>query len=142
MTLLQLCKELGELAVSRKLVLFSGAGASLGELNPLEIDSYPVFFIIPAGTHTVSDNTAKYSLVLYYIERLLENNSNTIDIFSSAVENLRNIIIGARDIPGVLDTEDNYSIRLFMPEKLNDRLAGAYAEVRITTDNLFTCLEE
>lgn len=142
MTLLNLCRELGELAISRKLVLFSGAGASLGELNPLEIDSYPVFYVIPAGTHTVSENTTKYSLVLYYIDRLLENNSNTIDIFSSAVENLRNIIIGAKDIPGVLDTEENYSVKLFMPEKLNDRLCGAYAEVKIVVDNDTVCLEE
>lgn len=142
MTLLQLCKEMGELAVSRKLVLFSGAGASLGEINPLEVDSYPLFFIIPAGSHVVNDNTTTFSLTLYYIDRLLEDNTNTIDIFSSSIENLRNIIIGARDIPGVLDVADSYSVRNFMPEKMNDRLCGAYAEVRITVDNDFICVEE
>lgn len=142
MNLQELCKELGEMAKAQELVNFSLAGASLAEINPLQVDWYPLFFIIPSGTHTVQANTTKFDLVLYYIDRLLEDNSNTIDIFSSSIENLKNILIGARSIPGVVDVEDTYTIRNFMPEKLNDRVAGAYAQVRITCENETVCFVE
>lgn len=141
MTLLTLCKEIGEMAKAQKLVGFSAAGASLAEINPLEIAHYPLFYIIPAGTHTIYEDTTRFDLVLYYVDRLLEDNSNTIDIFSSAIVNLKNILIGARDIPGIVDVEETYTARLFVPEKLNDRLAGAYANVRITVENDSLCME-
>lgn len=142
MNLQELCKKLGEMAEAQELVNFSAAGASLGELNPLQVDWYPLFFIIPSGTHTVKDDTTRYDLTLYYIDRLLEDNTNTIDIFSSSIENLKNILIGARSIPGVVDVEDTYTIRNFMPEKMNDRVAGAYAQVRITCENATVCFIE
>lgn len=142
MTLLELCRELGEMAKAQELVNYSAAGSSLGELNPLSVDWYPLFFIIPSGTHTVYEDTTRYDLTLYHIDRLLEDNTNTIDVFSSAIENLKNILIGARSIPGVVDVEETYTIRNFMPEKQNDRLAGAYAQVRITVVNDDLCYEE
>ena len=142
MNLKQLCKELGEMAKEQQLVNFSAAGASLAELNPLDITFYPVFYIIPSGIHTVLENTTRFSLALYYVSRLLDDNSNSIDIFSSAVENLKNIINGAKEIEGVAGVEDTYTIRCFMPEKLNDRLCGAYAEVEIEVINDTTCYEE
>lgn len=142
MTLQQICKELGEMAKAQELVNFSAAGASLGEINPLQIDWYPLFFIIPSGNHTVMENTTRYDITLYYVDRLLEDNTNTIDIFSSAIENLKNILIGARNIPGVVDVDDTYTIRNFMPEKLNDRVCGAYAQVRITVLNDSLCFVE
>ena len=95
MNLLELCKNLGEMAKAQELVNYSAAGSSLGEIHPLQLDWYPLFFIIPSGTHTVYDDTTRYDLTLYYVDRLLEDNSNTIDIFSSAIENLKNILIGA-----------------------------------------------
>lgn len=142
MTLFGLCKELGEMAKAQELVNYSAAGSSLGELNPLQIDWYPLFFIIPSGTHTVQDDTTRFDLALYYLDRLTEDNTNTIDIFSSSVENLKNILVGARNIPGVVNVEDTYTIRNFLPEKLNDRVAGAYAQVRITVENDTTCFIE
>lgn len=142
MNLFELCKELGEMAKAQELVRFSAAGSSLAEINPMEVDYYPLFFIIPSGTHTVYENTTRFDLTLYYVERLLEDNTNTIDIFSSAIENLKNILNGARDIPGVVGVDDTYTIRNFMPEKLNDRLAGAYAQVRITVSNETVCYVE
>lgn len=132
MTLSELTNKIGELAIQQRLVEFSAAGASLDELNPLNIIHYPVFYLIPSGTHTVTDNQTKFDLTLYYIDRLLEDNTNTINVFSSSIENLKNIIIGCRSIPGVVDVDQTYIIRNIMPEKMNDRIAGAYAQVRIS----------
>lgn len=132
MTLKTLLKNIGEMAVKQKLVMYSAAGASLAEINPMEINWYPLFYAIPAGTHTISENIITFSLTLYYIDRLLEDNSNEVDIFSSSIENLRNIIIGISNLPGVYGVENNYTMNNFMPEKLNDRLCGSYATVRIS----------
>lgn len=132
MTLKTLLKNIGEMAVKQKLVKYSAAGASLAEINPMEVAWYPLFYAIPAGTHTISENIITFSLTLYYIDRLLEDNSNEVDIFSSSIENLRNIIIGISNLPGVYDVENNYTMNNFMPEKLNDRLCGSYATVRIS----------
>ena len=141
MTLKNLADELGKLAISQRLVEFSAAGASLGELNPMNI-VYPCFYIIPAGNHYVMENTTRFGLVLYYVDRLLEDSSNEIDIMSSAVENLKNILVGAKDIPGVVKVEETYTIKNFFPEKWNDRVCGAYATVNITVVNDTLCYVE
>lgn len=142
MTLQELCRALGELAKAQKLIRFSAAGASLGEINPMEIDWFPLIYTIPSGTHTVTDDTTRFDLTIYYCDRLLEDDSNEIDLFSASVENLKNILKGARSIPGVVNVEDTYTIRNFMPTKQNDRLAGAYAQVRITVSNDTVCFVE
>ena len=142
MNLKELCKNIGEMAKQQKLVNFSCAGASLAEINPETIDYYPLFMIIPSGVHQVLENTTRFSLVLYYIDRLLEDNSNTIDIFSSSIENLKNIIRGTKDIEGVVGVDEVYNVRNFAPEKLNDRVCGAYAEVDIEVVNDTICFEE
>ena len=142
MNLKQLSKYLGEMAREQKLVNYSCAGASLAEVNPISVDFYPLFMIIPSGTHQVMENTTKFSLSLYYVDRLLDDNTNTIDIFSSSIENLKNIINGAKTIDGVVGVDDIYTIRNFMPEKMNDRVAGAYAEVRIEVINDSVCFED
>ena len=108
MTLQELCKEIGQLAKSQELVNFSAAGASLGELNPIDLSWYPFTFIIPSGTHTVKTDTTQFDLTIYYADRLLEDDSNEIDLMSSAIENLKNIINGVRGIDGVIAVEDTY----------------------------------
>ena len=85
MTLKILLKNIGEMAIKQKLVNYSAAGASLGEINGLELKWYPLVFSIPSGTHTVEEDTTKFDLTIYYVDRLLEDNTNTIDIFSSSV---------------------------------------------------------
>lgn len=142
MNLKILLKNIGEMAKAQKLVNFSAAGASLAEINPLEVTWYPMFYAIPAGTHTITENTTTFSLTLYYIDRLLEDNSNEVDIFSSSIENLRNIINGIKGLPGVVEVESTYTMNNFMPERLNDRLCGSYANVRIMVVNDTVCFFE
>ena len=72
MNLKYLLKSLGEMAKSQELVKYSAAGSSLAEINPLAVEWYPLFFIIPSGSHTVMENTTRFNLVLYYVDRLLE----------------------------------------------------------------------
>lgn len=142
MTLKILLKEIGEMGKAQKLINFSAAGTSLDQINGMEVKWYPLLFSSPTGTHTVAENTTTFEITLYYIDRLLTDYSNDIDIFSSAIENLKNLINGIKTIPGVLDVVDNYTIRNFAStEKMNDSLAGAYAQVRIMVAN-DACFDE
>lgn len=143
MTLKQLLKEIGELAINQKCCNYSCCGTSIDELNPIQVDYYPVLFTSPTGNHRVRENTTQYNITLYWIERLLEDNSNDVDIFSTAIEQLKNIIIGIREIAGVVDVDFNYDIRNFTTtEKMNDRLAGAYATIVIEAVNETLCFVE
>lgn len=138
MTLKNLIDAISKLAIDEKLINFSAAGNDIYQLNGLVIDSYPALFTCPAGTHYVKDNTTSYSLTLFYIDRLLEDYANDIDIYSTAIEQLKNLILKINDLEGVLSVEENYSIQNFQEdEKMNDRLGGAFADIRIITSNAY-----
>ena len=143
MNLKTLLNEIGEMGKAQKLINFSAAGTSLDQLNPMAIDWYPMLFSSPTGNHTVLENTTTYEITLYYLDRLLPDYSNDIDIFSSAIENLKNLVNGIRLIPGVVEVMNNYSIRNFAStEKMNDSLAGAYAVIRVKVENKAVCFDE
>ena len=140
MTLKKLLNIIGEMAISQKCCHYSACGTSIAQLNPIPIDSYPVLFTSPTGSHRVQENTTTYEITLYWIDRLLEDNTNDIDIFSNSIEQLKNIIIGIRDLVEVVDVDFNYIIRNFTnTEAMDDRLAGAYATIQITVINDTLC---
>ena len=141
MTLKELITNIGNMAIQQKLVNYFAAGSSLYSLNPENINFYPALFLSPTGNHQAYDNTTRYSITLYYIDRLLQDNSNDIDIYSSAIENLKNLVLGIASIDGVVETDRNYIIRNFNQEQMNDRLAGAYATIEIVTLNETECFE-
>lgn len=143
MNLKTLLTEIGEMGKAQKLINFSAAGTSLDQINGMAIDWYPMLFSSPTGNHTVLENTTTYEITLYYLDRLLPDYSNDIDIFSSAIENLKNLVNGIRLIPGVVEVMNNYSIRNFAStEKMNDSLAGAYAVIRVKVENKAICFDE
>lgn len=143
MNLKVLLKNIGELAIAQKLVNYSAAGTSLAQINGTEVEWYALLFTSPTGTHIVQDDTTRYELTLYFVSRLLQDYSNDIDLYSSAIENLKNIIKGIRSLPGVVGVEDGYTVRNFADtEKFNDSLAGAYATIRVQAINDTVCFEE
>lgn len=142
MNLKELVTNIGELAIQQKLVNYFAAGSSIYSLNPESIDHYPVLFLSPTGNHQAYDNTTRFSLTLYYFDRLLQDNSNDIDIYSSSIENLKNLVIGISGLEGVVETNKNYIIRNFNQEQMNDRLAGSYCTIDIVTLNETECYDE
>ena len=143
MNLKQLLLSIGELGIRQKLINYSAAGTSLSQINPLSIDFYPLLFQSPTGSHRVKENTTIYEITLYYVDRLLEDNSNDIEIFSSAIENLKNLVRGISFIDGVVDVKTDYIIRNFAEtERMNDRLAGAYLNVQIEVVEDTICYTE
>lgn len=143
MTLKRLLTLIGEMGYNQHLINYSAAGTSLDQINGIEVEWYPMLFSSPTGTHQVQQNTITYDITLYYLDRLLPDYSNDIDIFSSAISNLQNLVNGIRSIPGVLEVLDNYTIRNFTnTEKMNDSLAGAYAQIKIKVALDDLCVDE
>lgn len=134
MNLKRLINNIGDLAIKEKLVNYSASAGSLAEINPVPVENYPLLFITPSGLHQVMENTIIYQITLTYVDRLLEDSSNDIDIYSNSIDELQNIVNGIKILPEVVKVEDVYEIRNFTDtEALNDRVSGSYCTIRITT---------
>lgn len=140
MTLERLLLEIGQVGIKDKLINFSCGGSSIFEINSLTIKEYPILYISPTGNHNVTENYTEFELTLYYIDRLLEDSSNDVNIHSVGIEALKNIINKIKRIDGVLDVSNEYTIILFKEtEGMSDRCSGAYAQVRVTVQNGNNC---
>lgn len=140
MTLEGLLYEIGEMGIRNKAINYSAAGADIYELNPAKIEGYPILFASPTGNHNVKNSTTEFEITLYYLERLLNDSSNDIQIFSTAIEQLENIIRGIGYIDEVLEVSSEYQISNFTDtERMTDRVAGAFCTIRILVVNGDTC---
>lgn len=142
MTLETLIYNIGELALKNNLVNAYFAGGSLYELNAETINEYPIIFLTPAGDHTVKENTTRFSLTIYYADRLWDDDRNETDICSAAIETLKNLMRQISYLDWVAYVQEEPSIRLFTEtERMNDRVAGAYMQVWVEILNASTCPE-
>lgn len=142
MTLETLLYNIGELALKNNLVNAYFAGGSLYELNAETINEYPIIFLTPAGDHTVKENTTRFSLAIYYADRLWDDDRNETDICSAAIETLKNLMRQISYLDWVAYVQEEPSIRLFTEtERMNDRVAGAYMQVWVEVLNPSTCPE-
>lgn len=142
MTLETTLYNIGELALKNNLVNAYFAGGSLYELNAETINEYPIIFLTPAGDHTVKENTTRYSLTIYYADRLWDDDRNETDICSAAIETLKNLMRQISYLDWVAYVQEEPSIRLFTEtERMNDRVAGAYMQLWVEVLNASTCPE-
>ena len=142
MSIERLLDTLGTLAVKNNLINWAGYGGSVYEINTATIEDYPILFLSPTDDIRVGKYFTTYGLTIYYIDRLLGDNSNDTQIFSAGELTLANFMRQVRHLEGIVRVEDEYTIRLFTEtEKMNDRCAGAYARVRITVLNDVNCAE-
>lgn len=140
MTLQTLCTAISETAYAQKVINCSGAGADIYTFFANTIKDYPALFITPTGYQRVEENVTHYNLVIYYIERLLTDSSNEMDILSVSIEQLKNLVILIRDIDGVVAVNTEYNITPFTEtEALQDRCAGSYATIEVTCVNETIC---
>ena len=133
MTLNQLIYEIGDLAIRKNLVNTYMGGGSIYTANADTIRSYPFIYLTPPGDHTVSDQTITYSLVIYYVDRLLEDNRNETDVYSNAIVTLVNLGRQIKEIPGIQHVYVDRIRNFTETEKMADRCAGGYMYVRVET---------
>ena len=129
-----------DLALKRNLVNCAMSGPSVYAINPEEIREYPLIFVSPVGTHTIKENTTRYSFTIFFMDRLLEDSSNEETIGSVGLETLRNLKLQLSKIEVITDIQEEVDIRLFTEtERMADRVAGAYMTIWIETLNPSTC---
>ena len=128
-----------DLAIKRNLVNYAAAGPSIYQLNAETIDSYPFIFVSPTNDVVTRKNFTDYTITLFYVDRLLSDNMNETHIFSIANDTLVNLLRQLKSLEGIVDVGEP-TVRLFTEsEKLNDKCAGAYAQVTITVLNDANC---
>ena len=144
MTLQSLLYKISEIGIKQKVIQYAAAGADVyAALNDTTIKDYPILFASPTGNHTVAENVTRYSITLYYFDRLLSDNSNDVNVMSTAIEQLKNMVKWIKTIEGVVDVSEEYEIRHFSDtESFNDAVGGAWATIQIDTLNAYICPEE
>lgn len=132
MTLIQAINELLKIGGRQKNINYTGEG-DIYTLNTNNSIDYGVFFITQ-NQHTQDENTITYSLNLYYIDRLLENEKNTLSIQSTGIILLGNIINTFNESVDECEIEYDITYQPFT-HRFADACAGVYAVVNLTVDN-------
>lgn len=132
MTLLEICDALKNIAITQPNINYTGSG-DIYSLNSLPNINYGVFFITQSN-HTVSEDTTNYNLTLYFIDRLFQDDSNTVAIQSTGIQVLTNIINKFNYSYSDIDIEYDLNMTTFL-HKFSDKCAGVFCNVSIKSDN-------
>ncbi len=132
MTLTEIVKTLLDIAKNQPNINYVGEG-DIYNLNSTPNVDYSVVYITQ-GTHNLDKDTVTYSFYLYYIDRLTGNNDNTLNIQSTGIRMLGNIINIFNEV--VDEAEIVYDIQ-FQPftHRFADDCAGVYATIQIEVGN-------
>lgn len=137
MTLVEIINEIKRIADKQPNINYVGEG-DIYSLNSLPNIDYSVFFITQ-NAHNQTENTITYNFNLYYVDRLTENQDNTLDIQSAGILMLGNIINTINEL--IDEVELVYDIQ-FQPftHKFADDCAGVYATCSFeVSNNLGVC---
>lgn len=104
------------------------------KLNSIPTIEYSVFYITP-NTFNVDEDTITYSLNLYYIDRWDETDNNQLEIQSSGILALQNII--NRFNTDYDNVEIDYPL-VFTPfyQRFKDICAGVFVRINVRVDNI------
>lgn len=127
----RLLENLVYIAGNHKLVNSCEEGANIYKVNYMDI-VYPLVFITPQP-HILNTPLAQYNFVIYYIDRLLDDKSNRVDIHNSAIKTINDIIFEVDELE-VTESLKPINITVFS-EKFADECAGGFIEISIETEN-------
>ena len=133
MTYFQLITELNNCALEDHNIRFAGR-KDIYELNSLPDIDYTVFYITP-NQFIMDEDTIRYSLNLYYIDRWDETDNNQLQIHSAVLVALNNII--NRFNNKFPDSTITYPLncQLFY-QRFKDVCSGVYVTVTFELDNI------
>lgn len=132
MNLYEICNALQEIALQKPNINYVGEG-DIYNLNTLPNIKYGVFFITQTN-HNIGLNTNEYNVTLYYVDRLFQDKSNTLEIHSTGLQVLTSIINQFNYEYDDVNVEFDINATTF-EHKFSDYCAGVYAQVTITTEN-------
>ena len=128
-------------AIGNKLFNYAAEG-NVAELNDKTIKDYPAFMMTGVGPHLDYGGRIDYRVSFFYFDRLLEDNSNSTQIYSNGISALQNLINALKADSNILDISDTVEYVPFLnPEAqvLSDRTAGVYANLTISVANNTEC---
>lgn len=132
MTLHEIVNQILEIAQQQPNINYVGEG-DIYELNKLPNINYSVFYITQ-GTHQVYENTLQYTFNLFYIDRLMADNSNRLQIQSQGMLVINNIINLLNQLDVDIDIVYPVTFTSFN-QRFADECSGVFAEITINVDN-------
>lgn len=129
MTLQRIINEILGIAKKQPNINHVGCG-DIYSLNTLPNIDYSVFYITQTN-HTQNQNTVTYNLVLYYVDRLVNN--NTLQVQSQGMLVLNNIINILNNSLDEVEVDYNINYTTFT-HRFADDCAGVFANLKITAD--------
>lgn len=107
--------------------------------NVKEVQYGSVSFVITKVS--TRESTTTYDAVIYYADRLLEDNANKDSIHSDSAVVIQTIVGALNQCGDYLEVSYPVGITLF-EQDFTDSLAGGYASLTIATEGMGECFEE
>lgn len=107
-------------------------------LNKLPDAKYGVFAFVQGQHRETLDGMITYVFSFIYVDRLVEDGSNEIDVQSVALRTLSNVI---RSLEEQGLGPDSWNFTTFN-QRFNDMCAGAFCNVELTTEVDYICVDE
>lgn len=137
MTLYEIVNEFLDIARKQPNIGYVNCG-DIYSINSIPNLDYSVFFVTQTN-HTVNEDTIEYNLTLFYVDRLLPDGSNTLQIQSQSMLVLNNIINIFNQLNPDVSIEGGINFTTFT-HRFTDDCGGSFCNVTITTDNeIGTC---
>lgn len=106
-------------------------------LNHLPDIRYGAFVIeTEQGVNTLPNSLFRFNFVLYYVDRLTVDKKNMLDVQSTGIDVLHNILVS---LPEEIDLITS-TYRVF-DQKFKDDCAGAYATVTLDVPANYDCVD-
>ena len=138
MTLLETIKAM-EVVASKQPSIKMVVQNDVFRLNNKADARYGVF-AFTQGQHTssVDSNLITYAFTLFYVDRLMNNRSNQMEIQSVGIQTLDNIIRSLDEMG--ISAENDYSFQVFN-QKFVDECAGVFCNVNLSVPVGSLCAE-
>lgn len=132
MTLLEIVKKFEKIAEKQPNINYVGNG-DIYSLSTLPNIDYGVFFITQTN-HTQDENITKYTLTLFYVDRVTNDGSNKLAIQSNGITILTNIIniFLMQNEDAELDGDMQFTTFI---QRFVDDCAGVFCNVTVSVDN-------
>ena len=125
-TLVNSIKKIGQAIPNINTVVLS----DIFELNSKPDVDYSVFAIIQ-DTHRQDDDFFYFSFVLYYVDRLLNDKSNQLEIQSHGIQLLSTVISKIEELGLIVNHDVVQTTYQTFTQRFSDETAGVFARVEI-----------
>lgn len=131
MTLKELIEKIKTIARKQHNIGYVGEG-DIYTLNSIPNIDYSVIFITQQN-HSITADLCEFNINLFYVDRLMNDKSNRLDIHSHGISIINNII---NQLASTIDVDVEYPVSFTtFTQRFSDECAGVFATIKITTDN-------